>query len=121
MAENELPPMAAGGQWLSSSSDREPHYITHEAHIKRLLGEGWQPAADPRKPVAKAAPPVDAEKEEMKQRIAKLEAMLTQVLAQGSTEPVALDDDAPEDGQDTADTSGQPTGNEPAKPRRSRR
>ncbi len=51
MAANELPPMIPGGQWLRSSADREPQYIVGEAHIKRLIGEGWQPADDPRQPV----------------------------------------------------------------------
>lgn len=81
MADNTLPPMAPGGQWLRSSADQEPQYVVHEAHIKRHLMEGWQPAEDPRKPAKQAEKPVDTEKEEMKQRIAALEAALNRVLA----------------------------------------
>ena len=121
MAENELPPMAPGGQWLHDGSNREPHYVAHEAHIKRLVAEGWQPVADPRKPMAKAATPVDAEKEEMKQRIANLEKMLAQVLSQGDSATDGQGDEVSGDEQGADDSTEQSASNEPAKTRRPRR
>ncbi len=62
-AANTPPPMASGGQWLQSSGDREPQYVVDEAHIKRLLAEGWLVAADPRQPleIARDLPPDDDE------------------------------------------------------------
>lgn len=103
MPENELPPMAPGGQWLRSSGDREPHYVVHEAHIKRLQQEGWQPAEDPRKPQKPTEKPVDAEKAEMQARIAKLEAMLQQVLAPKS-ENVSEEPDASQINDEQSDS-----------------
>lgn len=78
MAENTLPPMADGGVWLHYAG-RE-HYITHEAHIKRLLADGARPITDPRapqeKPAPEAVPDVSPNEDAYKQRIAELEAML---------------------------------------------
>lgn len=98
MADNNLPPMAHGGEWLQSSADREPHYVVHEAHIKRLKSEGWQPAADPRKPrEAKAASPSrDDALAAALARIAALEAQIAQPAATSSapTEQAASDQES---------------------------
>ena len=91
---NELEPMASGGQWLRSSADREPHYVVHEAHIKRLLSEGWQPAADPRKPrEAKPAEPSREDKlqEALAKALARIEALEAQSVP--SSTPAAADID----------------------------
>lgn len=78
MAENELAPMADGGVWLHHAGNA--HYITHEAHIKRLLSEGARPISDPRAPKEKPATEAGADaspnEDAYKQRIAELEALL---------------------------------------------
>lgn len=74
MAENELAPMADGGVWLHHAGNA--HYITHEAHIKRLLAEGARPISDPRAPKVKPATEATPNEDAYKQRIAELEALL---------------------------------------------
>lgn len=57
----ELTPMPEGGEWMQRSNEA-PQYITHREHIKRLHGDGWRTAADPRiAPGAKAATPPETE------------------------------------------------------------
>lgn len=75
----KLQPMVEGGRWLRFNGN--PHYITHEAHVKRLLTEGAEPISDPRVPVESepepaAAPAPAVDEDAYKQRIAELEALL---------------------------------------------
>lgn len=62
MVQAALPPMTPGGEWLHDGSHHAPLYVVHEAHIKRLLSEGWRPTHDPRQP--EEAKPVDTSKED---------------------------------------------------------
>jgi len=73
-----LPPMQPGGKWLSISGNQEPHYVVHEAHIKRLLSEGAQVVADPRDP-AKIVQPQPSETEATLR--AELDALKVQMQA----------------------------------------
>lgn len=89
MAENELPPMTPGGEWMYDGSHRHPVYVTHEAHIKRLLSEGFRPVPDPRRPAPpEETKPVSSPKEE--DLAAQLAAALERIKAlesQGGEDP----------------------------------
>ncbi|MGH2506262.1 MAG: hypothetical protein ACRDHZ_02410 [Ktedonobacteraceae bacterium] len=99
MTETELPPMASGGEWLHSGGSKEPLYVTHEAHVKRLLSEGWRPVADPRKPME--AKPVQPSKEEalmaqLAAALARIDALESAQQAPSESSPasaVPADDD----------------------------
>jgi len=61
MAEQHLPAMPDGGEWMQRGLEA-PQYITHREHIKRLHGDGWRTAADPRIAAdTKAATPSETE------------------------------------------------------------
>lgn len=84
MAVATLPPMAPGGKWMLISGHERPTYVVHEAHIQRLMLEGGQVVADPRRPedFVKPEPVPSATELAMQAKIDQLEAMLKQVLAQ---------------------------------------
>jgi hypothetical protein len=80
-----LSPMAEGGQWLRAPHDAPPVYLApkqREAHLKRLVGDGWMPCDDPRQDQPQAVvEPVIGPEVALQARIDQLEAQLQQVLA----------------------------------------
>lgn len=47
---DEIQPMTEGGQWLAMGGTGTPHYVTNPDHVARMLREGHQIIADPRRP-----------------------------------------------------------------------
>src|SRR5689334_10301954 len=91
-----LPEMTPGGAWMSLSADKDPVYVPHDAHIKRLLSEGAQIVADPRQEpveevqVAQPAPSVEAT---LRAELEALKAQMQQFLAaqQEAVKPAPAD------------------------------
>lgn len=58
-----LPAMKEGGLWVQPSHNGPALYVTHEAHIKRLMTEGARPIPDPRvEPVVPVSEPEPEQK-----------------------------------------------------------
>ena len=47
---DEIQPMTEGGQWLAEGGTGTPHYVTNPDHVARMLREGHQIIAAPRRP-----------------------------------------------------------------------
>ena len=76
MSVQQLPPMAAGGRWLKTPDNRPPFYVTHEAHIKRLMmEEGATAIDDPRDPTSVR---IQSEEADLAKEVAHLRAQLAQ-------------------------------------------
>jgi hypothetical protein len=105
--------MADGGIWLQLGHKAGPEYVVHEAHIKRLLGEGARQVDDPRVPqeeVEQPTPAPSANELAMQAKIDQLEAMLKQLLTQKSEQ---ADASTPDDG--STDSTNTPNDSRPNK------
>lgn len=78
-----LAPMAPGGQWLQVGAN-PPLYVTHEAHVRRLVVEhGAQVIADPRveQQQEKPKPQSPSAEDTLRQEVESLKAQLAQLLS----------------------------------------